>query len=207
MSWSHVITDPAQLQDALGGPPDPMIEAVKQPALDTHARAFLALSPFYLISTHGADGRADVSPRGDAPGFALVLDDRRLVIPERLGNRLADSLRNIMQTGQIGMLFLVPGFGESMRINGRAQVIADPELMERMAFNGRVPKVGIAVEIEEVFVHCARCMLRSGLWTNAARRDRKEWISLAGLMIAQQETGMTLDEMQEVVDDDYRTLY
>ncbi len=208
IKFNHVITKESELEERLGGRPIKMIEDVKMPSLDVHSKAFLQLSPFALIGTHDSAGNADVSPRGGDAGFTLVLDDNNIVIPERLGNRLADSLRNIMQTGKIGALFVVPGYGESMRINGTAKVIADEPIMRKLAVKGKPASVGIAIQIEEVYVHCARCMLRSGIWKGATYPDRKEWVSLAQLMIDQQNmTDITVDEMQKLVDEDYEALY
>jgi PPOX class probable FMN-dependent enzyme len=206
--FKSYVTHVDQLEELIGGKPIQMIQDVKQAKLDTHARAFLQLSPFALIGTHDAAGKADVSPRGDHPGFAMVLDDSTIVIAERLGNRLADSMKNILATGEIGALFVVPGFGESLRINGKAAVVSDPDYMKELAVADKVPAVAILIKVEEVFVHCARCMLRSELWKSETWPEREAWVTLAQLMMDQLDLdGITLDEMQAEVDQDYRTLY
>lgn len=206
--FRNLVRTEAALEELVGGKPSKMMEEAKQPRLDAHARAFLQLSPLALIGTHDRDGCADVSPRGDQPGFAHVIDDRTILIAERLGNRLADSMRNILQTGRVGALFVVPGYGESLRINGRALITADQELLVPLEVAGKIPAVGILILIEEVFVHCARCMLRSELWKPETWPAREAWVSLAQLMMDQQNSdGMTLAEIEALVREDYKTLY
>jgi PPOX class probable FMN-dependent enzyme len=132
--------------------------------LDEHMRRFIAHAPFVVISTHSADGRCDASPRGDAPGFIHVVDDRTLLIPDRPGNRRVDTYRNILETGRIGLLFLVPGFGETLRINGRAVIIRDEVWLTPLSAQGKRPLLAVAVEVEECFLQCAKAILRSKLW-------------------------------------------
>jgi hypothetical protein len=124
----------------------------------------VALSPFVLVGTSDAGGTCDVSPRGDAPGFVLVLDEETLAIPERPGNRRIDSLLNILETGVVGLLFLVPGFEETLRINGRASVVRNACILKRTEAQGKPPAVAIGLELEECFPHCAKAFKRSGLW-------------------------------------------
>jgi len=133
-------------------------------ALDDHMRRFIAHSPLVVIGTHSANGRCDASPRGDAPGFVHVVDDRTLLIPDRPGNKRVDTFRNILETGSIGLLFLVPGVGETLRVNGRAAVIRDEAWLTPLSAEGKRPLVAIAVAIEECFLQCAKALLRSKLW-------------------------------------------
>jgi PPOX class probable FMN-dependent enzyme len=177
--------------------------------LDTHARDFIARSPFLCIGTQGPEGRADVSPRGDPSGFVTVLDDRRLAIPDRPGNNRLDTLANIIANPAVGLLFLVPGFDDTLRINGRARVSRDPALLAGMTVNGREPKVAIVVEISEVFLHCAKAFRRSRLWDPDARQDRGEMPSLVK-MILDQTTGAPEDaeeqkRLDEGLEADYRS--
>ena len=132
--------------------------------LDEHMRRFIAHSPFVVISTHATDGRCDASPRGDAPGFVQVVDDRTLLIPDRPGNRRVDSFRNILETGRIGLLFLVPGFGETLRVNGRAAIIREEAWLTPLTAQGKRPLLAVAVEVEECYLQCAKALLRSKLW-------------------------------------------
>lgn len=137
--------------------------------LDVHMRQFLAHSPFVIVSTHSADGRCDASPRGDSPGFVYVIDDRTLLIPDRTGNKRVDSYRNIVETGRIGLLFLIPGFGETLRVNGRAAIIRDEAWLTPLTAQGQRPLVAVAVEVEECFLQCAKALIRSKLWESHER--------------------------------------
>lgn len=153
--------------------------------LDRYCRQFIGLSPFLVIGTQSADGRADVSPRGDPAGFVQVLDDQRIAIPERPGNKRLDTLTNILENPAVGLLFMIPGFEETLRINGRATLSRDPHLLERMTIHNRPPKVAILVRVEEAFLHCAKAFKRSNLWDPAARADRKVMPSLGRMILEQ----------------------
>ena len=183
----HLIADESALR-ALFGETHELARQKCLGALDAHARAFVTRSPFLCLSTQGAEGRADVSPRGDPPGFVTVLDERTLAIPDRPGNNRLDSLSNILANPSVGLLFMVPGFEETLRVNGRARLSTDPALLEPMAVNGRVPTLAILVGIDEVFLHCAKAFRRSRLWDPEHRQDRREMPSLRK-MIADQTTG------------------
>jgi PPOX class probable FMN-dependent enzyme len=161
--FSDVVTSEETLRDLLGQPSQGVIKK-SLPALDVHCRSFIALSPFLLLGTSDGAGHADVSPRGDAPGFVLVLDVRTIVIPDRPGNRRIDSLRNILLNDSVGMIFLIPGVEETLRINGRARIVRDADVMEQLTARGKVPLLGIAVEVGEAFLHCAKALKRSRLW-------------------------------------------
>lgn len=164
--------------------------------LDPHARAFIARSPFLCIGTQAPDGRADVSPRGDPRGFVQVLDDRTLLIPDRPGNNRLDTLSNIVANPSVGLLFMVPGFDDTLRVNGTARITTDPALLARMEVNGRRPTVAIAVTVREVFLHCAKAFRRSSLWDPAQRQDRGEMPSLVK-MILDQTTGAPADPVEQ----------
>jgi uncharacterized protein len=147
--------------------------------LDRHCRDFIAASPFVLVASSDGDGNMDVSPRGDPPGFVRVLDDDTLAIPDRPGNRRADTFRNVLQRPGIALLFLIPGRGETLRINGTASIVRDRWLLEQMSVGGKSPRLALVVKTSEVFFHCPKCILRSQLWqpetlTSFARikRDR-----------------------------------
>jgi PPOX class probable FMN-dependent enzyme len=143
--------------------------------LDEHSRAFIAKSPFALLATASASGRCDVSPKGDAPGFVLVLDDTHLVVPDRVGNNRIDGLTNIVENPHVGMIFLIPGREDTLRVNGRASIVRDEEILARLEVQDKRPKVAIGVEIEECFLHCAKAFKRSGLW------ERERWPDVASL--------------------------
>ncbi len=139
--------------------------------LDTHMLRFIAHSPFLVVSTHSVDGRCDASPRGDAVGFVHAVDDRTLLIPDRPGNRRTDTFRNILETGRIGLLFLVPGVGETLRVNGRAVIIRDEAWLTPLIAQGKRPSVAVAVAVEECYLQCAKALLRSKLWEPHDRPD------------------------------------
>jgi PPOX class probable FMN-dependent enzyme len=144
--------------------------------LDGHCRDFIARSPFMLLATTGPDGRCDVSPRGGPAGFVEVLDERRLVFADAKGNRLLDSVRNICDTGRAGLLFLIPGLDETLRVNGRACLTQDPAILERhVVQENRPPRLAIGIAVEEVFLHCAKAFIRSQLW------EPGSWPALDGL--------------------------
>lgn len=132
--------------------------------IDEHVREFISKSPFLTMATASSDGQCDVSPRGDQPGFVSVIDEQHLFIPERPGNKRMDSAQNIITNPNIGLIFLIPGLGETLRINGKAYICQDPELLEMSVVNGRVPLFGILVEVQECYVHCAKALIRSSLW-------------------------------------------
>jgi uncharacterized protein len=177
-------TSAAQLREALGSP---MELAVRKalPSLDKHCKAFIERAPFLTISTANGQGHADVSPRGDQPGFVLVLDDNTLFLPERPGNARYDTLLNIIENPHVGLLFFVPGFDDMLRVNGRATVIHDPILLGQRIVNGKVPKVGIRVAIDEAYLHCAKALKRSRLWDPTQHQDRSELPSLGRMILEQ----------------------
>jgi PPOX class probable FMN-dependent enzyme len=170
---AHVIRDETSLRALLGEPSD-VVRAKVSDRLNELTRRFVELSPFLCLATSAPDGTVDVTPRGDPPGFVRVLDDRTLLLPERPGNRLADSLRNVLGNPGVGMLFIVPGVGDTLRVNGRATIVTDPELLEPCAVEGKVPRLGLLVEVDEVFTHCSKAFLRAQLWDPARFVDRSE---------------------------------
>ncbi|HWV22105.1 MAG TPA: pyridoxamine 5'-phosphate oxidase family protein [Devosia sp.] len=182
-----------------------------QGALGRHAQEFIRRSPFLCIGTQDMNGRADVSPRGDPPGFVRILDPKTLAIPDRPGNNRLDSLSNIIANPIVGLLFVIPGFDDTLRVNGRARLTTDPELLGTMAVNDRVPTLAIVVEVQEVFMHCAKAFRRSRLWDPAFQQDRKKMPSLIKIIL-DETTGAPDDTAMQAIDagleEDYkRTLY
>jgi uncharacterized protein len=168
-----VITDEDALRELLGEPAD-VVRAKVTDRLSDLTKQFVERSPFVLLATSAPDGTCDVSPRGDPPGFVRVLDERTLLLPERPGNRLADSLRNILANPHVGLLFVIPGVGDTLRVNGRATIVTDPGLLEPSAVEGKVPKLGLVIEVDEAFTHCSKAFLRSKLWDPSRHVDRSE---------------------------------
>lgn len=199
--FQNLVSSPQELAELIGVPSELAIK--KQRAeLDRHMVTFIAESPFLLVGTVGRDGSCDVSPRGDAPGVAQVLDSRTLVIPERAGNRRADSLRNILETGRIGLLFLVPGLGETLRVNGRACVLRDENMLASLTVQGKQPLVAIGVEVEECFLQCAKALIRSRLWQGGGNTSSLP--SFAQILVDQtQIAGQTVAELQKAIEESY----
>ncbi len=167
------IRDERELRALLGEPTE-LVRAKVADRLDDLTRQFVDRSPFLLLATSAPDGTCDVSPRGDPPGFVRVLDERTLLLPERPGNRLADSLRNILTNRHVGLLFVVPGVGDTLRVNGRATLVTDDDLLAPSAVEGKAPKLGVLVDVDEVFTHCSKAFLRAALWDASRHVDRSE---------------------------------
>ncbi|WP_319463157.1 pyridoxamine 5'-phosphate oxidase family protein [Micromonospora sp. RTP1Z1] len=157
------ITSHEELRELLGAPM-PRSVAKERTVLHARDRQWLAASPFCLVATAGADGSCDVSPKGDPPGFTLVLDETTIAIPERPGNRRADGYRNILDNPHVGLIYLIPGRTDTLRINGRARLVREAPFFDDMVVKGHRPVLAVVVEVEQVFYHCAKAFLRSELW-------------------------------------------
>jgi uncharacterized protein len=177
----------AQLYD----PPSERVLQKEIDHLDGICRAFIAASPFLLLATCGKSGAMDCSPRGDQPGFVEVADDKTLLIPDRRGNNRIDSLRNLVENPAVGLLFLVPGVNETFRVNGRAKISTDPALLARFAVAGKAPRSVLVVTVAEVFVQCARALLRSELWNPEKHIRRADLPSIGTILAA--HTGGKVD--------------
>jgi len=173
--------------------------------LDKHCRRFIELSPFVLIGSTGTDGPADVSPRGEAPGFVHVLDDHRLAIPDRPGNNRLDTLTNLLSSPQIGLLFLIPGVDETLRVNGHATIHDDEELKAPFEVKGRLPATILVVTVTEAYIHCAKALMRSQLWDPNARIERSQFPTI-GEMLRDQIAGDDVSESQEDMVERYKTI-
>ena len=185
------ITDEAALRALHHAPMSRATDKVL-PALDAHCRRIVELSPFCVIATQGPKG-ADVSPRGDPPGFVRVLDDATLLLPDRVGNNRLDGMTNLIANPRIGMLFFVPGMNETLRINGTARISDDRRLLGACAVNGRAPKVGLVIAVEEAFLHCAKALVRSKLWDASRHIDRASLPSYAEMLL-DHVGGLTAEE-------------
>jgi uncharacterized protein len=158
------VTTDAELTELVGGEPKPAVVDKVRTALQDPHRQWLAASPLCLIATADAQGNCDVSPKGDPPGFTRVLDDTTIAIPDRPGNRRADGFRNVLSNPHVGLVFLIPGRGDTLRINGRARLVRDAPFFDEMVVKGHRPRLALVVEIEQVFFHCAKAFMRSKLW-------------------------------------------
>ena len=181
VTFSNVITEEAGLREIFGRPTE-RARNKQIDRLDHHCRAILSKSPFLLLGTSDASGRCDVSPKGDYPGFVRVLDDKTIAIPDLPGNNRLDTLTNMLDNPQVGLIFMVPGMNETLRINGKVRLVRDPELLESMAYQGKLPKLAIVVDVEEVYTHCPKALLRSKLWSDENRIDRSELPSFAEIL-------------------------
>lgn len=195
----HVITSEAELRALIGEPSD-IVQAKLADGLNHLTRQFIERSPFVCVATGRPDGGMDVSPRGDPPGFARVLDDHTLLLPERPGNRLADTLVNLLSDPRIALLFLIPGIGDTFRVNGTARITDDTDLLAPSAVEGRAPRLGILVTVQEAYTQCAKALLRSDLWNPAHHIERSELpqhgeilkaISLPDLDVSEHERART----------------
>jgi len=200
--FADVVTSEQEFRSVMGVPGERA--ARKEIAfLDAHCRAFIARSPFVLVSSADADGRMDVSPKGDPPGFVQVLDERTLAIPDRLGNRRADTFRNLLQRDTVGLLFLVPGKRETLRVSGRAIIVRDHALRESMAVAGKLPDFALVVAVAQVMFHCAKCVIRSNLWNPAAWPDLAGLPSLGEALIAAGKLDASAAELDASIERDY----
>jgi PPOX class probable FMN-dependent enzyme len=208
MKFTDTVTDLAELR-ALVGEPSELARKKQLDHLDGHCRAFIAHAPFLLLGTADATGRCDVSPKGDAPGFVQVLDDHHLVIPDRPGNKRIDGMRNILENPHVGVIFLVPNKEETLRVNGRAAITRDSELLARMEVGGKRPLLAIGVEVEEVFMHCAKAFKRGSLWQPEKWPDITTMATAACMLFDQTKPeGKTLADIERVLDFSYtKTLY
>ncbi|QAS54386.1 pyridoxamine 5'-phosphate oxidase family protein [Halobacillus litoralis] len=191
--FHHVIKDEKQLR-ALIGEPNKLVNNKVIDYLDDNCAKFIAQSPFLTMATSDRQGFCDVSPRGDSPGFVKVLDEKSLIIPERPGNKRTDSMHNLLSNPRLGLIFFIPGLGETLRINGKATLVMDDELLGQMAFKGKKPLIGIGVEVEECFIHCAKAFKRSGLW-NPDTWKRKEELPSAAKMLVEHTKLPDMDEV------------
>ena len=194
----------SSLRECYPDPPSERARLKVQRALDGHMRQFIALSPFVCLGSSSADG-ADVTPRGDQPGFVHVLDDHTLLIPDWPGNNRLDTLLNIEANPNVGLLFLVPGFTESLRVNGVAEISIDPALIERWDVNGRHPRSVVRVSVREAFLHCGKAILRSKLWDEASKVDRDVLPSYGQMLKDQTQVRDTAEQIQASVEDAYKT--
>ena len=167
------IQDERTLREAIGSPTE-LVRGKIADRLNDLTRQFVARAPFVCVATARPDGGLDVSPRGDPPGFVRILDERTLLLPERPGNRLADTLTNLLEDPRIALLFLIPGVGDTFRVNGRAEIVDDAKLLAPSAVDGKAPRLGILVSVDEAYTQCSKALIRSDLWNPERHIDRSE---------------------------------
>ena len=202
-SFHEVLTTEVELEAILGKPNSRALAKVID-SLDEICQAFVARSPFVLVASCDVGGCMDISPKGDAPGFVRILDTRTIAIPERPGNRRADTFRNVLQNPKVGLIFVVPGKGETLRISGTARIVRDTWLREQMAVGDRIPDLALVVAVEEAFMHCTKCMVRSRIW-QPDTWNTAGLASLAEAGIAHAHLKLSVAEMQAMVEHDINT--
>ena len=198
-----LVKDSAKLREIVGKI-FPIAEDKVFPCLDKHSRHFIELSPFLCMGTISTNGFCEVSPRGDPPGFVKILDSQTLLIPERPGNRRADSMHNLLTNPSIGMIFFVPGIDETLRLGGEASIICDKDVLAGMAVRGQEPKLAIKVDIKYVFFHCAKALLRSKLWDAGVQIPRDTFPSYGEIIHEQRRPEIAAEEVERLVQDDYK---
>ena len=197
------IRDETQLREMLGEPTE-LVRRKIADRLNPLTRQFVERSPFVVVATGRPDGGLDVSPRGDPAGFVRILDERTLLLPDRPGNKLADTLTNLLGDGRIALLFLIPGVNDTFRVNGRARIVDDPDLLVDSEVEGKVPQLGILVDVEEAYTQCPKALLRSELWNPERHIDRSELPASGEIMRAIADPELDVDEYEEERADRYR---
>jgi PPOX class probable FMN-dependent enzyme len=205
--FKDAIESREQLREIMGEPIDVVLGKTLT-ELDKHCNAFIGRSPFIILSSADANGNLDVSPKGDPAGFVKVIDEYTLAIPDRPGNRRADTIENILQNPNVGLIFLIPGKTETLRVSGTAQVVRDEELRESMAIRGRSPDFAIVIHVKEAFFHCSKCMIRSKLWKTDGWPSLEGLPRLADTMVDALKLDVSADVVHELVlDDEKERLY
>jgi PPOX class probable FMN-dependent enzyme len=205
--FKDIVRSIDELRSIMGEPIDSVTRKTLS-HLDKHCGVFIGRSPFMLLASADAQGNVDVSPKGDPEGFVKIIDKQTLAIPDRLGNRRADSIENILQNPKVGLIFMIPGKTETLRISGSASVVRDANLLDSMAIRDRSPQFAIVVDVHEAFFHCSQCMIRSKIW------QQEHWPSLEGLprlaerMVDAGKLELSETEMHKlVVEDEIDRLY
>ena len=207
--FKRTVTSEKELRDLMGTPTERAIKK-ESPFIDEPSREFIAHAPFLLLATSDVTGRCDVSPKGDAPGFVHVLDDTHLAIPDRLGNKRLDGLRNMVANPYVALLFFIPGREDTLRVNGRATISRDAALLERLAVSGKRPETALVVEVEQAFLHCPRAFKRAGLW------DPQRWPDASGVpsmprmiweLLPTKPEGQTVEQYERDMQERVKTLY
>lgn len=197
----YSITDTRELRTLIGESPKVAIDKVKE-EMDDHARNFIARSPFLCLATRDSLGGVDVSPRGDAPGFVRVADSRTLYIPDRPGNRRVDSMMNLVANPALALIFFVPGISETLRVHGKAELVAGG-VLELLKARDVVPVIAVKMSVQTVYFHCGKALIRSGLWKGKHRVDRREFPSFGQILRDQTDAGASIASYDSLVERDY----
>ncbi len=202
MNFKNIITTEKELREILGYPNE-VVTSKTISYIDSICEDFINKSPFLTIASSDLAGNFDVSPKGDTAGFVNVLNQNTLVIPDRPGNKKGDTLTNIIKNPNVGIIFLIPGIRETLRVNGTAQIITDESILKDLAVKGKLPLFGIAINVKEVFMHCAKCIIRSKLWD---RPDNATSIpSLGKVLVSHGKLSVNSDDLDEAIKLDEKT--
>ncbi len=205
--FEEVIQSKKQLREILGIPSEVVLKKTIN-KIDKHCKQFIAHSPFIVVGTADAAGNVDVSPKGDPAGFVQVLDEKTLAIPDRLGNKIGASFDNILENPKVSVIFFIPGIRETLRVGGTAQIVTDKFIRERLAHNGKVPNLALIVHVEEAFMHCAKCFIRSKIWTSQDPDIKEKIPSLATILKDHAALDTPVDVLNKYLkDSDEKELY
>lgn len=206
MEWAfkQTITSVEELREIMGHPTE-IVTRKTIDYIDEHCRSFIENSPFITIATSDSKGNFDVSPKGDPAGFVKILNDRILAIPDRPGNRKADTLTNIIQNANVGLIFLIPGIKETLRVNGEAKVVTDKNVLELLSCNDKQPSFAIIVTVKEAFMHCAKCIIRSNLWRQVDETQQRPVASLAKALVDHSKVDINVQELDDMIKEDEKT--
>lgn len=199
----NYITTREELRSAFEATHDVAMRKVLR-SIDRHSRRFIERSPFLLIGSQSASGSGDVSPKGDFPGFVKILDSNTLAIPDRPGNNRLDTWENIIENPGVGLIFMIPGMNETLRVNGEARLTLDADLCTRMQVNNRPAKAVLIVKVREVYMHCAKAFIRSKLWSPETWAPRSDMPTLGQILKDQAELSETANEFDNILDEAYR---
>ena len=194
-AFDDIVTSVDEIRDTIGEPLPPIVEKVIY-RLDDVCKTFIEKSSFVVIASANADGEPDISPKGDPEGFVQVLDDKHLAIPDRPGNRRADTFQNLLDNPYLAIIFFIPGKGETLRVRGEARIVRDEALRQSMAVNGRVPEFAVVVHVEQALMHCPKPVVRSKLWQPGAWPDHSGTATIAEATVAHANLDITPEELK-----------
>lgn len=206
MEWTfnEIITSEEELREIMGYPTE-IVTSKTIDFIDENCRVFIEKSPFISIASSDLNGNLDVSPKGDPAGFVKILNDKTLAIPDRPGNRKADTFTNIIQNPNVGLIFLIPGIKETLRVNGEAKIVTDKNVLELLSHKGKLPTFAIIVNVKEAFMHCAKCIIRSNLWMNIDDTKERSVPSLAKALVDHGKLEITAEELDSMIKNDEKT--
>jgi PPOX class probable FMN-dependent enzyme len=199
--FEEIITHESEFREIMGTPSE-LVTKKSINYIDENCKLFIEQSPFIVISSSDQNGNFDASPKGAPPGFVKVLDNKTLAIPDRLGNRRADTFMNILVNPKVGLIFLIPGIKETLRVSGGAQIVKDKKVLELLAHNNKLPKLALIVHVEEAFLHCAKCIIRSKLWAKVDLNSKRKAPTLAKSMVDHGNLDKSYEEMEAIIKND-----